>query len=194
MGVGSRGVQAKTLPGMPEDVRGTLNDEARLQSERARLMFQDSGEHAAWLDDYFALVNEGWSWRQAVYMIWASQPKPRTPVTEMELAREVLGLGSARPIRNWKADNPQMILRIQKLQLTTLGKARGEVLAALVESATTASYRNYRDRELFLKMTGDYIPRERFDVGVVSDSELGSLSAEELAAMAQIPVDRSTEK
>lgn len=190
MGVGDTAVRAETLPGMPENVGGNSYDESRLLSEQARLMFQASDDHGTWLDDYFALLVEGWSWRQAVYMVWASQPKPRTPSTEKELAVQVLGLTGARPIRHWKKDNPQMMLRIQKLQLAVLGKARAEVLEALVDSATTGSYRNYRDRELFLKMTGDYIPRERVDVAAVGVGDLGAMSAEELAALARIPVDR----
>lgn len=188
--VEDRHARAETLPGMPKDMGGNSYDESRLLSEQARLMFQAGGDHAAWLDDYFALLAEGWSWRQAVYMVWASQPKPRTPSTEVRLAVQVLGLTGSRPIRNWKKDNPQMMLRIQKLQLAVLGKARAEVLAALVDSATTGSYRNYRDRELFLKMTGDYIPRERVDVAAIGTGDLGAMSAEELAALARIPVDR----
>jgi hypothetical protein len=171
-------------------VAGNAYDEALIASERARLMFEDDAAHAEWLDSYFALIAEGWSWRQAVYMIWASQPKPRTPATEKALATQVLGLTSARSIRTWKAENPHMELRIRKLSLAALGHARNEVLQALIESAQTPSYRNYRDRELFLKMTRDYVPRERLDVGAVSsEQDLAALSAEELAAQAQIPVD-----
>jgi hypothetical protein len=187
-------VDAPTLPGLPETVAGNPADEAALLSEQYRLIFEDSEQAAGWLEDYFELVEEGWSWRQAVYMIWASQPKPRTPATELELARQVLGLSSARAIRHWKADNPGMELRIRKLQLGALGKARAEVLEALVDSATTPSYRNYRDRELFLKMTGDYVPRERVDVGTAApESDLAALSAEELAALAEIPVDHEAD-
>jgi hypothetical protein len=170
---------------------GNPADEAALLSEQYRHIFEDGEAAAGWLEDYFALVAEGWSWRQAVYMIWASQPKPRTPPTELELAQQVLGLSTARAIRAWKADNPGMALRIRKLQLAALGKARTQVLQALIESATQPSYRNYRDRELFLKMTGDYVPRNQLDVGPVLDGDVEALSAEELAALAQIPVDNA---
>ncbi len=177
---------ASTLPGM----EAALNplDEAQLRSETMRLVFEASDMAEAWTADYLELIAEGWSWRQAVYMIWAGQPKPRTPATEDALAREVLGLASARVIRQWKQENPAMELRIRRLQMNALGKHRGEVLAALVESAANTSYRNYRDRELYLKLTGDYVPRERVDVGAASE-DLSQLSTEELAALAQVPVD-----
>jgi len=181
--------QALPLPGM-EDAALNALDEAQLRSEVARRIFENAEDAGLWLDDYVQLLAEGWSWRQAVYMLWASQPKAiRQPKTELELATEVLGLASARLIRQWKQDNPAMETIIRKLQITTLGKARAEVLDALIESATTPSYRNYRDRELFLKITGDYVPRERVDVGTADAGELAAMDANELAALAQIPVD-----
>lgn len=187
-------VAQPVLPEMPDDAGMNAGDEAALLSEQARLFFEMEA-CAGWLDEYYALIAEGWSWRQAVYMIWASQPKPaRVPATEVELATQVLGLSSARVIRKWKTENPHMEVRLRKLSLATLGKARAEVLEALVESATTPSYRNYRDRELFLKLTGDYVPRERLDVGEpATEQDLASLSAEELAALARIPVDNAPE-
>jgi len=173
-----------------EPVAGNPYDEARLLSEQARAMFESGDDAGAWLGDYFALQAEGWSWRQAVYIIWASLPKAkRVPGTESELAVNVLGLASSRAIRVWKKENPQLELRIHKLQMLELGRNCAEVLAALSESAATPSYRNYRDRELFLKINGIYKPTERVEVGVVSGEELEELSAEELAALASVPVD-----
>jgi hypothetical protein len=179
---------APNLPGM--EAASNPYDAAQVQSERARLMFENDLDAGAWLDDYFALQAEGWSWRQAVYIIWASQPKAdRVPSTEVELATQILGLTSARAIRQWKQENPQLELRIRKLQLAELGRHRAEVLAALIESATNPSYRNFRDRDLYLKITGDYTPKELLQVGAATEAELGTASAEELEALASIPVD-----
>jgi len=180
---------APRFPGM-EQAAGNLYDEAQLLSEQARAMFETGEGAGAWLDDYFALQADGWSWRQAVYIIWASQPKvTRVPATESDLATQVLGLASSRAIRVWKQENPQLELRIRKQQMLELGRNRAEVLSALSESAATVSYRNYRDRELYLKINGLYTPTERVEVGVVSEAELEALSAEELAALARVPVD-----
>ena len=177
------------LPGMEQAARNPY-DEAQLLSEQARAMFESGDGAVAWLDDYFALQVDGWSWRQAVYIIWASQPKAtRVPGTESELAVQVLGLASSRAIRVWKQENPQLELRIHKQQMLELGRNRAEVLAALGESAATPSYRNYRDRELYLKIHGIYKPTERVEVGLLSGEELEEMSAEELAALASVPVD-----
>ncbi len=150
--------QPQSLPGM----EGALNplEEAQLKSAEARRVFEASARAEAWMDDYFALIAEGWSWRQAVYMLWASQPQPRTPATQWELATEVLGLTSDRAIRDWRAANPTMETRIASLTASVLMKARGDVFAALVASASDPTYKGNRDRKLLLEMTGDYTPRQ----------------------------------
>jgi hypothetical protein len=170
-----------------EGVAGNPLDEAMLRSEEMRLVFEASELAEPWMPDYLALVAEGWSWRQAVYMIWASQPQPRTPKTQSELATDVLGLTSDRVIRQWRSDNPAMELRVRRLQVSALGHARADVLQALVQSAKNPSYRHYRDRELYLKMTGDYKPRSELALGVAQPDDLETMSAEELAALAQAP-------
>jgi len=135
-------------------------EEAQLRSMEARRVFEATTPIEAWMDDYFTLIKEGWSWRQAVYMLWASQPQPRTPKTQWELATEILGLTSDRVIRDWRANNPTIETRIAQLTASALVKARADVFAALIAAAIDPSYKGNRDRRLLLELTGDYVPRQ----------------------------------
>jgi hypothetical protein len=140
-------------------------EEAQLRSMEARRVFEATTPIEAWMDDYFTLVEEGWSWRQAVYMLWASQPQPRTPKTQWELATQILGLASDRVIRDWRSNNPLIDTRIAQLTASALVKARADVFAALIVAATDPSYKGNRDRRLLLEMTGDYVPRQALSIG-----------------------------
>lgn len=174
---------AQTLPGMD----GALNvlEEAQIRSAEARRLFEAAGSAEAWMDDYWALIEEGWSWRQAVFMLWASQPQPRKPATQMELATQVLGLQSDRVIREWKAQDARMEARIARLTASALMKARADVFAALVMAATDPSYKGNRDRKLLLELTGDYVPRQALDLSVpASRSAVEEADTETLRALA----------
>ena len=185
--VGADGVEVLTLPGMEGAVANAW-DEAQVNAEAARRVFQSSGDYEAWMDDYFDLVGQGWSWRQAVYLIWAAQPKEhREPKTQEALAIEVLGLTSDRIIREWRREIPGMEMAIRKLTVGALADSRADVLAALVQSATEPTYRNYRDRELFLKLTGDYVPQTDVNVRAGTLADVEKMDAAELAVMAEIP-------
>ena len=140
-------------------------EEAQLRSMEARRVFEATTPIEAWMDDYFTLVEEGWSWRQAVYMLWASQPQPRTPKTQWELATQILGLASDRVIRDWRSGNPLIETRVAQLTASALVKARADVFAALIAAATDPSYKGNRDRRLLLEMTGDYVPRQALSIG-----------------------------
>lgn len=140
-------------------------EEAQLRSMEARRVFEATTPIEAWMDDYFTLVEEGWSWRQAVYMLWASQPQPRTPKTQWELATQILGLASDRVIRDWRSGNPLIETRVAQLTASALVKARADVFAALIAAATDPSYKGNRDRRLLLEMTGDYVPRQALTIG-----------------------------
>ena len=192
------------LPGMEGAV--DVVAEAQLRSEAARRIFEESegsapqGEAgsatgwATWMGEYWALVGEGWGWRQAVYMLWASQPRQgRWPKTQEALATEVLGLGSDRRIREWRANNPAMDVRVAKLAASALSKARAEVYEALIHAASNPDPRAHSDRRLALEMMGDYVPRQRVDVGAVAPEDMGDLSEAELAALAQDPSQRVSE-
>jgi len=176
----------ETLPGMEAAGIGSL-DEAQRKSDAARRIFEASEKAEPWLDDYFKLRSEGWSWRQACYMVWAALPAAsRWPKTQQELATEVLGLTSDRAIRNWRAKNPAMETRIAQLAAGALGKARAEIYAALIQAASNPNPRAHADRKLALEMMGDYVPKQRLDLGMLPD-DLSDVSTEDLMALAQVP-------
>lgn len=152
---------------LSDEFQAALNplEEAQLRSMEARRVFEATTPIEAWMDDYFDLIADGWSWRQAVYILWASQPQPRTPKTQWELATQILGLASDRVIRDWRSGNPLIETRIAKLTASALVKARADVFAALIAAATDPSYKGNRDRRLLLEMTGDYVPRQALTIG-----------------------------
>ena len=182
------------LPGM----EAALNpvDEAQIKADLARQVFEaslrDEDGQALdadlWVDDYFALLAEGWPWRVAVYMLWASLPGDRRqPRTQAELATQYLGLTSDRVIRTWKQNNPAIEVRIRKLEKSALMKGRGRVLQALIDAASNPSPRAATDRKLYFEMTGDYVPRQRVDHGLALPDDLSKMSEQELRAMASEP-------
>lgn len=174
-------IRALTLP----DMDAALNplEEAQIQSQRARAIFEAQEGAQPWMEDYWALLDEGWPWRQAVYMLWASLPADkRFPRTQGELATDILGLTSDRAIRDWKNSNPAIEIRIHKLATSVIAKRRSAVLHALAESASKPSYRNYNDRRLFLEITGDYVPK-RATLNLAADlteDDLDDMSTEDL--------------
>jgi len=161
--------------------------EAR-RSDMARTIFEASQDAAPYLEDYWALRAEGWPWRQAVYMLWASLPREtRWPKTQGELARDVLGLGSDRAIREWRDKNVAMDARIAKLAASLLAKHRAEIYQALVAAATNPDPRAHQDRRMALEMLGDYVPKQRIDVATPIVEEFRELGTEQLAAIAHDP-------
>jgi hypothetical protein len=163
--------------------------EAQLISEVARRVFESRQEAGPWMEDYYDLLDEGWDWRKAVYILWASQPKGRRrPETQWELATEILGLASDRVIRDWKARNPAIEQRIAALTASQLIKARADIFSALRESASTPDYKHHQDRKLALEMMGDYEPSQSLGVKVLREPEdFEQADAEDLAAAANIP-------
>ncbi len=180
-------IEMPALPGLEGAIDPVT--EAQIRAAKARRIFEISEQAAPWMDDYWTLLEEGWTWRQAVYMIWESQPpKSRTPKTQHELATNVLGLTSDRVISKWKRDNPAMQARIAKLTVSALAKARSRVIAALIESASNSNPRSHADRRMFLEMTGDYVPRQKVDVGAILPDDLSELDTEDLRAVISAPI------
>lgn len=175
----------KALPGM----EGALNplDEAQIRSAQARAIFEASEGAVGWMDDYWALISEGWTWRQAVYMLWSAIPKPiRKPKTQSELATQILGLTSDRAIHKWKS-NPALDARIAQLVSRALAHARPEIYAALISSATNPNPRSHSDRRLALEMLGDYVPQQKLRVGSDLPDDLDEASEGDLRAAAALP-------
>lgn len=178
-------VQPAALPGM----EGALDplEEAQLRSMEARRIFEAQEGAVPWMDDYWDLIAEGWSWRQTVFMIWSALPKgQRKPATQGDLATEVLGLSSDRRIREWKT-NPAMDARIAKLVSRALMHARPEIYEALIASATKPNPRSHADRRLALEMLGDYTPKQKVGVSAELPDDLSEASETDLRAMAALP-------
>ena len=174
-----------SLPGMEGKVNAY--DESRLKSDEARRLFEAQYGDAAWMDDYFDLLAEGWTWRQAFYIIWASIPKKsRQPKTQYQLATEVLGLESDRVIRAWKEKNPALQMRIDALTRQTLGKARADIYDALIAAASDPNPRAHQDRKLALELMGDYTPKQSVAISA-ENADVEELSPEELQSSALIP-------
>jgi hypothetical protein len=162
-------------------------DEAQLRSAQARAIFEAQEGAVPWMDDYWALIGEGWSWRQATYMIWAALPKAqRRPKTQAELATAVLGLSSDRVIRDWKA-NPALDARVARLVSRALAHARPAIYAALIESATKPNPRAHADRRLALEMLGDYVPKQKLNLGAELPDDLSDVGEGDLRATAALP-------
>lgn len=177
----------QVLPGMNGAALNKL-DEDQIRSENARRVFEIKHGKRPWMNDYFELRGEGWSWRQAVYIVWASQPKPdRIPRTQGELAVQELGLTSDRQIRKWRMKNPMIDLRVKALTISALAKARAEVYAALITAASNPNPRAHADRKLALEMLGDYVPRQKVAIGPDLPDDLSELDEGELRALALAP-------
>ena len=192
--MGESAVVQGSLDGM-EGVTDALS-EAQLKAGEARRVFEAGlvradggpGYEAAEMADYWRLVERGWTWRQAVFVLWSATPhEHRWPATQEALAREVLGLASDRVIRTWKAKNPMIEEEIAAVARGALVRHRADVIAALVESARNPSPRAHADRRTFLEMTGDYVPRQvTGGVQVVATvDDLRGMSDAELARMGQ---------
>ena len=160
-------------------------------SNSARAALEDGavGE-AAWVEDYKTLVGDGWPWRVAAWIAWSASPrqvgdKERWPGTQMELARNVLGLRSDRVIRKWRAKNPAIDQAVALLQMQPLLNHRRAIIDALVTSASTPDYKNHNDRKLALEMTGDYLPRTETKLSLKANDDLSQLTDAELETLAR---------
>src|SRR5512136_2946829 len=84
------------------------------KSREAFAEFEDHHESAEWWADYTHLRNEGFTWRIAVYIAWASSPlKQRWPATLKDLATKVLGLKSDKVIYKWRKMSPEIDRRAE---------------------------------------------------------------------------------
>jgi len=163
-------------------------------SRAARKVFEQHAD-APWMRDYWKLRLEGWPWRHAAYIAWASAPtKGRWPETQAGLAVEVLGLKSDRVIRTWRQKNPDIDKRVEVLQAAPLMRYRRDVIEALVTVASRAESSAHQDRKLFLEMTKDYCPRGALELmgeggGPVQTQDvmpdLGEFSNDELDQLAE---------
>lgn len=174
------------FPGM-EDTN-SLNEaqirSAEARSAEARRIFEVENGYDPWMDDYWRLVSAGWGWRKAVYMLWAALPPgKRRPRTLADLATEILGLTTDRQIHEWKK-NPAMDAEIARLAQSVLVKYRPRIYEALIEAATSPNPRAHADRRLALEMMGDYVAKQRLDVGNITSDTVGQASEDVLRQLA----------
>lgn len=180
------------LPGLDEAEedaveRAITPEQARQISAAARMVFEttentENTEKPKWFEDYLMLMGQGWPWRVATYIAWASAPmNDRWPSTLEELATTVLGLRSPRVIYHWRRKYPSIDAVIGMMQGAVLFERRRDVLEALADMAARTDYKSHRDRKLYLEMIGDYTPKRTLDVRDLRKGEdLTALSDEEL--------------
>src|SRR3989304_5580634 len=110
---------SKQTPGQPK-------------SREAFAAFEAHHEVCGWWDDYAHLRNEGFTWRVAAYIAWASSPTQRRwPATLKELA-SVLGLRSDKVIYKWRKLYPAIEERVILFRSEALLLYRRGVINAVV--------------------------------------------------------------
>jgi len=175
------------LPGLDEvgedaEERGISPEQARQISAAARQQLEvgAAGTLPEWHGEYLMLIEQGWPWRVATYIAWASSPIiGRKPKTLKELAETVLGLNSPRVISNWRRKYPNIDTVISHMQAKALWEFRSDTFKALVDVATTPDYKAHNDRKLFFEMTGDYVRKSQLHLGELA-KDLSELSDAEL--------------
>lgn len=140
-----------------------------------------------WLEEYHQLLDQGWKWRIAAYIAWASSPKvSRWPETQQLLATQVLGLTSDRTIIAARKKNTAIDQTIAVMQSAPLMAHRRDVMDALVESAQIRGRNGNPDRKMYLEMTGDYKRTVKIEDGGESSDERNNVPAEELEQRAEL--------
>ena len=146
----------------------------------------EDGEMPKWLGTWIKLLNQGFPWRHAAYIAWASSPKiGRWPENQDVLARQVLGLTSDRVISTWRQKNPAIEAMIATLQAAPLMDYRADAFEAHIKVVTTPDYKATNERKLFFAMTDDYIQQLKLN-GVMINKGVEGLSDAELAKIAQM--------
>lgn len=175
-----------------DGANASLNQEdMRLRSEVARKAFEGSNLFL-WIADYNALREEGWDWRVAAYIAWASSPKiNRKPATQEELATQHLGLTSDRVIATWRKRNPVIDEKIAVLQAGPLWDERADHFKALNDGAKKAGddYKFFPYLKLAMEMRNDYIPTAKLEAFLkknnLNKNDLKEMSDEELMKLAK---------
>lgn len=159
------------------------------KGENPNKQVPEGSKAPAWMEDLLYLLDHGWPWRQAVYIAWAASPRiGRWPETQEQLATQVLGLSSDRVIAEWRRKNPAIETMISSLLSASMMSHRGDVIAALKESAANPDYKNHPDRKLYAEMTGLYTPVAQVRALIASGklrmkNDASELSDEELLAL-----------
>ena len=168
-----------------------LQTPGQAESRKAYERFTAKSAVCPWWDDYMRLRDEGYTWRVAVYIAWASSPaRDRWPATQQELAEQFLGLRSDRTIRKWRGLNPKIDERVITAQAEPLLRHRRDVFEALVEMAALRDPGAHGDRKLFLQMTGDYRPREAIELSGRDGEPIETMELGYLAQLSEEEIDQ----
>jgi hypothetical protein len=150
------------LPEVESD--GVSIEEARLRSEAGRSalsVLKGTKTQPVWFERFEMLMDNGWPWRQAVYIAWASMPQDgRMPKTQAELATKYLNLTSDRAISTWRKKNAAINTMVGMLQSAELWDFRADSFKNLIDGMKKSGddYKYFNHLKLFLEMSGDYIP------------------------------------
>lgn len=153
----------------------------------AKAIFEENlAADDGWGDIYLSLLEEGWEWRKAAYIAWASLPAlQRHPPTLKEFA-SLIGLRGTSAILNWRNKNKAIDLTVAKLSQQLVMEAAPDIVQALLDSASNPNYKHAPDRRVALEMAGLYTPRSKIALGQdgASDTDETELSTEELRRLA----------
>jgi hypothetical protein len=173
-----------SLPHVPDVADQALQDQTHA-AERA--LFEHMLGDVVWGDGYLSLLEEGWYWRDAAYIAWKAIPKEiRQPKTEEDLGN-ILGI-SAAGMRRRRQKNPAIEVRAAKLVAGRIYDHIGDVIQALIDSASDANYKAHPDRKLYLEMAGVYTPRQAIDLHADSgrSDDMSTMSEDELRRQARL--------
>jgi|GEM_PF-1861588 len=125
------------------------------ESRQAREAFLEKREECPWWGDYLTLRLEGWDWRKAAYIAWASSPGfDRWPENQEDLAR-MLGLKSSRVLRKWREKDGTIDERVAAMQIEPLMKHRRDAINNLIQRASGDDKFAFQYLKIMFQMTGD---------------------------------------
>lgn len=109
----------------------------------------------SWAETYHQLINSNVPWKIAAYVAWSTVMKNnRYPKTLDELAKEVLGLNSARQIFEWRRKFPYIDQMIADLQASAYMEYIPGAIAASGEVASRDDYKSTPERRLLFEAVG----------------------------------------
>ena len=140
---------ATAFPALPE-VPG--QEESRSAYATLQALTEVYPEEVAWFEAYQGLREQSWEWRKAALIAWLAMPtNKRWPATLEHLARDVLGLKSARTIRKWREYQPEIDLAVEKVRVGILGDRLSDVMFAWETVAAMPDPAAHRDRITYLE-------------------------------------------
>ncbi|RLD07700.1 MAG: hypothetical protein DRI32_00415 [Chloroflexi bacterium] len=132
--------------------------EVRERELAARLALNEnfkSGDAPDWTEKFDELMLSNIPWRIAAFIAWSMVPKHnRHPKTQHDFAKEVLGLGSARRITEWRRKYPYIDQMIATMQTSVLMDYIPGSLEASGKVASMPDYKATSERRLLWEAVG----------------------------------------